>query len=316
MIRTMAITHDKKIRFDVPFEQLDAPDVSWYWVDFNAPTDEEAALLETRFHFHHLAVEDCYYGLQRPKLDHYEDVHFFVLHAINSVTLGAEEVDLFVSDKFVVTFHYAELREMDEAWKKLAGQEKAVSRGPLYAAYVVMDKLIDHYFPGLYQIEDQLNQIENRTAPTSIQKLMDQVFAIRSDLLKLRGTIVPMRDLLYRVLNSDRIEGLKPQLVYFKDVYDHLLKLSEMIDSNREITSEMRDSYLSINSNRMNTIMKTLTVITTIFMPLTFLAGIYGMNFEYMPELTWRYGYFGVLFVMLCIGLGMYVWFKRKGWFD
>jgi magnesium transporter len=121
---------------------------------------------------------------------------------------------------------------------------------------------------------------------------MNQVFDIRSRLLKLRKTIVPMRDFLYRTLNSERIEGLKALHVYFADVYDHLLKLSEMIDSNREMTSDMRDSYISLSSNRMNTIMKTLTVITTIFMPLTFVAGIYEMNFAYMPELTWRWGYF------------------------
>lgn len=125
-----------------------------------------------------------------------------------------------------------------------------------------------------------------------------------------------MRDLLYRTINSERIEGVKNHLFYFTDVCDHLLKLSELIESDREITADIRDSYASFNSNRMNSIMKTLTVITTIFMPLTFVAGIYGMNFDNMPELHWQWGYFIVLGLLFSLGFGMYLWFRRKGWFD
>lgn len=201
---------------------------------------------------------------------------------------------------------------MEDAWAKISGQNKGVDQGPIYAAYLIMDKLVDQYFPSVYQIEDQLNDIENKVRSESIQALMDDIFEIRSKLLKLRRTIVPMRDLLYRVINSERIEGIKEHLFYFKDVHDHLLKLSEMIDSNRDVTADMRDSYISLNSNRMNTIMKTLTVITTIFMPLTFIAGIYGMNFENMPELKWQWGYFIVLALMFAIGFGMFTWFRKK----
>ncbi len=178
-----------------------------------------------------------------------------------------------------------------------------------------MDKLVDNYFPTLYQIEDQLNEIESNVNNESVEKLMEAVFDIRSNLIKLRKTVLPMRDLLYRVINSEKIDGVKEQLVYFTDIYDHLLKLSEMIESNREMTADMRDSYISINSNRMNTIMKTLTVMTSIFIPLTFIASIYGMNFEYMPELTWRWGYFGVLGVLLGVGSIMLFGLWRKGWF-
>jgi magnesium transporter len=131
----------------------------------------------------------------------------------------------------------------------------------------------------------------------------------------LRHTIIPMRDLLYRMLNSHRLETIQGKKEYFADIYDHLLKLSEMIDANREMTADIRDSYISYNSHQTNRVMKVLTVITTIFMPLTFIAGIYGMNFEHMPELNWDYGYFFILSIMLLIGVGMYVWFKRKGWF-
>lgn len=125
-----------------------------------------------------------------------------------------------------------------------------------------------------------------------------------------------MRDLLYRMLNSERLRNFHKDKIYFSDIYDHLLKLSSMIESSREMTADIRDNYLSVNSAKMNRNMMVLTVITTIFIPLTFIAGVYGMNFRYMPELNWRYGYFAVWIVMLIIAITMYLWFKNKGWMD
>lgn len=249
-----------------------------------------------------------------PKLEHYEEVHFFVLHALETPSLKASEVNLFLGPAYLVSFHYDISLEVEEAWKRMSEQSTLRARGHIHAAYLIMDKIVDHYFPCVYEVEDQLNEIETKQA--SIHLLMKEVFEVRSRSLKLRRTIVPMREPLYRITNSDRISGLKDQLFYFTDIYDHLLKLGEIIETNREVSSDMRDNYISLNSNRANTIMKTLTVITTIFMPLTFIAGIYGMNFQYMPELTWKWGYFVALSFMFGIGLGMFSWFRRKGWFD
>ena len=120
---------------------------------------------------------------------------------------------------------------------------------------------------------------------------------------------------MYRMLNSQRLPGIEQNKAYFLDIYDHLLKLSELIEANREITADIRDSYLSYNSHQTNRVMKVLTVFTSIFMPLTFIVGIYGMNFENMPELKWQYGYFGVMILMTVIGMGMYIGFRKKGWF-
>lgn len=315
MLRTIAVTNDFKVINDLSIPELTDFKIKWFWVDFNSPTDEETKLLETHFHFHPLAIEDCLHLLQRPKLDHYEDHNFFVLHAINQKTLQAEEIDLFIGRNFVVSFHLLKSIEVDDAWSRLIEHKNLSEKGHIYAAYTIMDKLVDNYFPSLYQIEDQLNEIESNVNNESIEKLMEAVFDIRSNLIKLRKTVLPMRDLLYQLINSEKIDGVKEQLVYFTDIYDHLLKLSEMIESNREMTADMRDSYISINSNRMNTIMKTLTVMTSIFIPLTFIASIYGMNFEYMPELTWRWGYFGVLGVLLAVGSIMLFGLWRKGWF-
>ncbi|BBP87881.1 hypothetical protein BsIDN1_14990 [Bacillus safensis] len=134
---------------------------------------------------------------------------------------------------------------------------------------------------------------------------MNEVFGIRSDLLKLRRTIIPMRDLLYRIVNTNMMKSDPNRHAYFNDIYDHLLKLTEIVESNRDMTADLRDSYQTLNSNRMNAIMMTLTIVSTIFIPLTFIVGVYGMNFDNMPELHWKYGYFGVLIFMGLLVTGM-----------
>ncbi|PEC18865.1 magnesium/cobalt transporter CorA [Bacillus cereus] len=314
MIHTFVVTNDLKLINDVPLNHLTDTNHKWFWVDFDTPTDEEAMLLKTYFNFHPLAVEDCLHVLQRPKLDYYEGYDFFVLHTLNQATFASKEVDVFVGHNFIVTFHLSPVREVETVRRRLMEMDKnMLTKGAMYTFYLIMDKIVDAYFPSLYQIEDDLN--EKLGQKETNQDLIEDVFEIRSQLLKLRRTIFPMRELLYRILNSERLIIPKEERRYFMDIYDHLLKLSEMIESNREMTTDIRDSYISLNSNRMNSIMKTLTVMTSIFVPLTFIASIYGMNFEYMPELTWRWGYFMVLGVMLGFSSGMLLWLWRKGWF-
>lgn len=315
MIHTFAVTQQSSIEQGLELERLHSPEIRWYWVDFDCPTLEETALLDTFFHFHPLAIEDCMQFLQRPKLDHFEDHHFVVLQTVDPVTLDSNEVDLFLGRNYIVTYHSKPQSELEDFRNKMLSDPKYSENGPVYAFHLLMDKIVDQYFPSVYHIEDSLNELEDRSRGVWSDKLMDSVFEIRSDLLKLKKTIFPMRDLLYRIIYSERIEGVKQHAAYFQDIHDHLLKLSDMVEANRDLTSDIRDSFISINSYRMNTIMKTLTVITTIFMPLTFIAGIYGMNFHNMPELDWSYGYFAVLFIMFSIGFGMFWWFKVKGWF-
>lgn len=316
MIRTFAITTRGENRLNLPISELNSPEIAWYWVDFSEPTQEEGNLLDTHFHFHPLAIEDCYHFLQRSKVDHYDGYDFYVIHGLNQKTLESEEVDLFLGPNYLVSYHFKELREIEEVWSRVQHDDEAADLGIGFIAYKIIDKLVDQYFPALYQIEDQLDVIEDNTRGLSISKLMDQVFDIRGDLLNIRRTVLPMRDLVYRILNTDKSALGRDHRAYMTDIYDHLLKLSEMIDANREMTSDLRDSYLSVNQNRMNQVMMTLTVITTIFMPLTFIAGVYGMNFENMPELRWHYGYFIVLGGMGLIGFSMFWVFKQKGWFD
>ncbi|WP_019533420.1 magnesium/cobalt transporter CorA [Paenibacillus ginsengihumi] len=316
MIRALAVTTAGELLRNVPLERLSEPDIRWYWVDLDRPAEEETALLASHFRFHPLAIEDCLHLSQRAKLDHYGDVHFFVLHAIHPSTLEGLEVDLFVGPDFVVSFHLQQLQEIDDAWDKMTAMDNPPQSGPLTCAHQIMDKLVDQYFPSVYALEDEIGELEHEDGDDDSENLLTRLFEIRSRLLKLRRIVVPMRDLLYRIVNSQRIAGMEEHAIYFQDIHDHLWKLSDMIEQNRDITADIRDSYMSLNSNRMNRIMKTLTVITTIFMPLTFVAGIYGMNFTHMPELEWRYGYGLVLCLMAAVGLGMFYWFYRKGWFD
>ena len=170
----------------------------------------------------------------------------------------------------------------------------------------LIDKMVDEYFSPVYELENILDAIEDNTKNESIADLIDQLFDLRADLSRLRRTILPIHKLLYPMINSERLSYLKEQHLYFNDVYDHLLKLTELLETYRDFSSDIRDNYLSVNSNNMNTTMMTLTVITTIFMPLTFIVGVYGMNFEHMPELGWRYGYFFVWAVMALIALMMF----------
>ncbi|MBM7647439.1 magnesium transporter [Bacillus ectoiniformans] len=314
MIRTLAVTASMERIESVPLERLKEPDIKWYWVDFHSPTPEESDLLHTFFNFHPLAIEDCLDFLQRPKMDYYDDYNFLVLNSLNPKTLSPKELDIFWGDRFLVTFHHEHSQETDVVWKRLTSSPSPVSQMPVQVLHLLLDKVVDQYFPSIYQIEDDLTKTEAE-AEDMMNHDTSELFQIRKDLLKLRRIVFPMRDLLYRMLNSERIHIPKKTKAYFKDIYDHLLKLAESIESNRELTSDIRDSFISLNSNRMNNVMMILTVITTIFMPLTFIAGIYGMNFEHMPELSWKYSYFVVLGLMGCIGIGMFVWFKSKGWF-
>ncbi|WP_059170341.1 magnesium/cobalt transporter CorA [Bacillus sp. FJAT-27445] len=316
MIRTLSLGKDGQIANDIPVDQLAAGDTSsWFWVDFNSPTDEESALLATPLKFHPLAIEDCMVKLQRPKLDYYDGYTFFVTHSINQNTLEREEVDIFLGANFIVTYHAELSLEITEVWNRVNSAKKKEDWSPSLILYHILDQLVDNYFPPVYLIEDQLDEMDESYAGGNTEELLKEVFEIRKSLLMLRHTVTPTRDLIYRMLNSQKLDVLKVRHAYFSDIHDHLLKLTDMIDSNRELTKDIRDSVLSINSHETNRVMKVLTVITTIFMPLTFIAGVYGMNFDYMPETTWKYGYFASLAVMGVIAAGMFAFFWKKGWF-
>lgn len=315
MIRSIAINQSNEIKTGISIPELISGDYRWYWIDFNEPTPDEIEFLKEPLRFHPLAIEDCIHTLQRPKLDYYDDYNFFVVQALNADSMDKEEVDLFLGPNYIITFHMEMNREIDDVWSRLELTKTPGNWDPSLVLYHVIDKIVDNYFPLVYRIEDLLNEIDENSAGRSMEELLEDLFDTRHELLSLRHTITPMRDLVYRMINSHRLADILARKEYFNDIHDHLLRLGEKVEASRELTTDIRDSYLSMNSHETNRVMKVLTVITTIFMPLTFIAGIYGMNFVNMPELNWYYGYFGALFTMSIIGLTMFLWFRKKGWF-
>lgn len=316
MIRTFGYKKGSEPYINFDLNSLSTYDLDWYWLDLDSPKDFEIDFFRNHLKFHPLAIEDSIFSLNKPKLDYYEGYNFLILNALREGTLDPVEITLFVGQNYIVSFHKDSMPEVDEAWERIIKDRDHSHKGPSFVAYQIMDKIVDRYFPAFYKVEEKLDALGSNINKNSLHKIIDEVFEIRGELLELRKVIFSMRDLLYRILNSDRLPDLTKHRIYFSDIHDHLLKLAELVESSREVTSDLRDSYLSVNSNRMNTNMMVLTVITTIFIPLTFLAGVYGMNFENMPELKWDYGYFLALGIMAFIGISMFLWFKRKGWFD
>lgn len=312
MIHTYALMKDNTLIEGVELSRVQSPDFSFYWVDFDEPTEQETKLLGDFFHFHPLAIEDCLHFIQRPNMNFYDGVLFFVLHSLYQMSENCTEVDVFVADNYIVSFHKQNSREIETVKQAVLSAKNTGKIGPLYVLHMIIDELVDQYFPIMYQIEDKINDFEENESRSN--KIIEELYEIRGDLIRLRKTILPMRDLLYRIKNFNLIQETGQFQHYFADIYDHLMKLTDMLTTNQEITADMRDNFMSIQSNKMNSIMMTLTVITTIFMPLTFIAGIYGMNFTNMPELHLKYGYFTILGVMGVLAIGMSIWFYRKGW--
>ncbi|SDM55404.1 magnesium/cobalt transporter CorA [Sediminibacillus halophilus] len=315
MIKIVAVTEDNQKLNNIAIADVDFSQYKWWWIDFSEPDSEEINQLDTALHFHPLAIEDCIHSLQRPKLDYYDDFSFFVTHAIRAESLEQREIDFFIGGNYVVTFHHWDSTEVQQVWDRLMQQDDLTGWDEYRVFYEVLDKVVDNFFPIVYHLEDLINQVEENPEDKPMDVLLEQLFDLRHELLRLRHTINPIRDLFYRMLSSHRLDGIRERREYFADIYDHLMKLSEMVASNREITNDIRDNFISVNSYQQNKVIQVLTVITSIFAPLTFIAGIYGMNFVNMPELEWKYGYYASLVVMFIITVGMITWFKKKGWF-
>jgi magnesium transporter len=314
--RSIAWTTDNRFVTGLTPQELINSSVLWYWIDFDAPTAQEKALLREVFLFHPVAVENCFHATQRPKVDRYKDFEFLVLYSIDQKTLDKKEVNVFIDEKSLVTIHKEENESINELWVKVEREGSGKSLDAAKLMYWLLEQMVHEYFPPIYQMEDRLIEISAHDTNKTYAGLIDEVFSIRNNLLQMRRTVIPMRDLLYQLLYLETFHYVEKHKTYFRDIYDHLLKAVELVEANREMTSDLRDSYQTLSSNRMNAVMVTLTIVSTVFIPLTFLTGVYGMNFANMPELTFRYGYFALLAFMIMISFLMLWQFKRRGWFD
>jgi magnesium transporter len=274
------------------------------------------------FDLHPLALEDVLNPYQRPKLEEYGDIAFLIMRMTNIADrkLMVQQLSLFMGKNFVVTFQEKPGDCFDmvrERIRRGAGRPIRTG-GPDYLAYALLDSVVDGYFPVLEHYGEAIDKLEDDVIFRPTQQTMEHIHLIKRKLGRMHHAVWPMRELISGF--SSRIASVEEQTrLYLRDCYDHIVQVLDLLETDRERTSGLIDVYLSSLSNRMNEIMKVLTIISTIFIPLSFIAGLYGMNFDTsspynMPELKWRYGYLYALTLMGGIAIIMLIYFWRKGW--
>ena len=289
------------------------------WIDVVEGTREEIEpLLETKFHFHALAAEDALSENALPKYDHFNDYDFLVVRALNFdvVDHGVESIKVacFLGASFLFTIHAQRLGAVEAVWERCPMDTRLLDRGADFLLYNVLDLMVDNHFPILDQIEDRIDEIHDYIFDSPSPRLLDELLHLKRDLNIIRRYSIPQRELFNQISRGDLQFVKRDHLIYFRDIYDHMFRISESIDVERDLTATSMDAYLSVIANRTNETMKVLTIISTILLPMNFIASIYGMNFLHIPELQWKYGYLFALIVMGTIGFGFLMWFARKGW--
>jgi magnesium transporter len=302
-------------------EFLDRWPVTWLNVD-GLGDIERLQAIATVFELHPLELEDVVNVGQRPKLEENPD-HLFLIMTMPSILnrVSLEQVSLFVGSNFVLSFQEKSDDCLDPVRQRLrSGRGRIRKSGSDYLAYAILDAVVDSYFPVLEQYAERLDRIEDEIVEHPSDEVLSQIHEAKKDLLALRRSIWPLRDVLNVMIRDPSDFITETTRVYLRDVYDHVVQMIDLIETYREFGSSLTDYYLSIVSNRMNEVMKMLTVIATIFIPLTFIAGVYGMNFDSsaspwnMPELSWYWGYPIMLGAMLLLGMGSFLYFRHKRW--
>jgi magnesium transporter len=295
------------------------PNVAWINIDGLTETDT-IAKIGTDFGIHPLALEDILNTSQRPKFEDYGDYLFMVAKMIglenrDSLKITTEQVSFIVGKNFLITFQ-EHAGDVFEPIRQRIRQGKGHVRkmGADYLAYTLIDAIVDNYFVILEQIGEEADLIESELPARADESLMHRIHAMKRRMIYLRRSIWPLREVVGALQRSESPIVAKRTRLYIRDLYDHAIQVIDTVESLRDIAGGMLDTYLSVMGNRMNSVMKVLTIIATIFIPLTFIAGVYGMNFENMPELARPWAYPAVLTAMLLIALGMLRFFKRKGW--
>jgi magnesium transporter len=287
------------------------------WVDVSDPTTKDFDDLAREFGFHPLAIEDCQQGHQRPKIEEYQGYYFLVLYEAeldSECRLELRELSIFLGKNYLVTVHSQPIKAIAIAEKLWRGWTDLAERGTGLLTYLLIDSIVDEYLPLLDSISNRLEDLEEEIFERFQTDALQEVFRIKKQLLFLRRAVVPLRDVFNILLRREQELFSRETMVYFQDVYDHLIRVADTIDTLREIVGTTMEAYLSVSGNRMNLVMKRLTSISAILMSITLVAGIYGMNFRFMPELEWRYGYVGALASMLIIALALYFYFRKIDW--
>ena len=289
------------------------------WVDIQEPVHEVIEpLLEERFGFHELAAEDTLSPTTLPKYDSFSNYDFFIFRTVEvNVSQHQSEtykVAAFLGSNFLFTVHRRALQTPDDLYSRLPSDKRLLERGPDFLLYIIVDEMVDAHFPLIEQIEEAVDDLQDRIFESADEMHLDELLHLKRDLNVLRRHTLPQRELLNQISRGDARFVQREHLIYFRDVYDHMFRISETIDVDRDLMTATMDAYLSVVANRTNETMKVLTIFSAIMLPLTLIAGVYGMNFEHMPELKWLHGYPFALGLMISVALMMLVWFWRKGW--
>lgn len=328
MIKTILWNKKNEIVENLPLEnlneQLSCPD-NLIWVDiFNAAHEESLFVLQDIFGFHPLAIDDALEETHVPKIDDWGDYLYLVSQVINKIPQGEmleyqnQEVDIFIGKNYILTYHEGQSDTIDKVWDRVSINHRIYERGSENLLYLLLDETASDYIAQTDQFALVINDIEDKLFDHPDAPLLEDIFALKRSILNLRQSISPQREVLNKLARGDfPLLGSRASM-YFRDVYDHFFRLYEIAENLQDLTSNTLEIFLSTINNRMNGIMKTLTVITTLFMPISFLAGFFGMNFfapiEHYAWWTSTPVLVIVILASVIFPLGMLVYFVRKGW--
>ena len=289
------------------------------WIDASGANPEVAHFLTDVLKLHPLAVEDILQERMVPKAEDYGTYLYVVVHGIvrdraDPEVLETHEIDIVLTEQWLFTQHNGTSRSIEAVEQEMERNPRLLDRGPGFVAHAVLDHLVDYYMPVVDAFDEDVDEVEALVIEHPKSEVLTRIFRLKRSLQRLRRIAVYQREVLKRLSRGEFELIPERALPFYRDVYDHFVRVADLTDSYRELLSGALDAYLSVVSNRTNDIMKALTLVATVMLPVTFIAGVYGMNFEHMPELKWRYGYLFALGLMGGVAGGMMIWFRRRRW--
>lgn len=309
-------TEVKDVEECFPFKETST--VTWINVDGIHKVDN-IEKIGNHFGVHSLVQEDIVHTEQRPKVEEFEDHIYIVLKMIaydeENKRTQSEQVSLILGPNYVISFQERQGDIFDSIRERIRNSKGRIRKmGADYLAYTLLDTVVDHYFLVLEKFGERIIELEDELVSNPRPEDLQEIHRLKREMIFLRKSVWPLREVISNLEKTETSLIVQSTQIYLRDVYDHTIQIIDTVETYRDMLSGMHDTYLSSISNRMNEIMKVLTIIATIFIPLTFIAGIYGMNFEFMPELGWKWAYFAVWGVILGIALIMIFYFRRKKW--
>jgi magnesium transporter len=327
MLRLLYLSPDGAVRTDLGLEDIAAAlkqPGAQLWIDLeDEPTPVCEAIMRQAFDFHPLAVEDALQESHVPKVNDWETYLYIVLHEAapfqeGQLELAVIELDLFVGSTYLVTHHLQPVGAVDRVWSICQRDERHLKKGPTHLLYTLADEMVADYLLVVEGLSEAIELIEESIFSAPLPSHLEQISALKRALLRLRRSIAPQREVLNKLARGDYAVIDASNRVFFRDVYDHLFRLDYLTETQRDLLSSAQEIYLSAVNNRMNDVVKTLTVITTLFMPVSFLAGFFGMNFfqATLPFDFWTgwTAFWIMMAAMILLPLALFIWIRRRAW--